>query len=95
MRIKYACLRALREIQPHFELLAEALQTCMRAEGIADGSEQLKTLTRSRGSLTADEYREILHSLPLSRAKNDKLAALTPETYLGEAPAVLPSNCTL
>ena len=76
---------ARREIRPHFEVLAEALQTCMRAEGISDAYEQLKTLTRGRGNLNAEEYREILDSLSLSQVTKDKLAALTPETYLGEA----------
>ena len=73
------------EIRPHFELLAEALQTCMRAEGVTDAYEQLKTLTRGRGVLSQQEYLEILDSLPLSEAKKAQLKVLTPETYVGEA----------
>ena len=65
--------------------MAEALQTCLRAEGVPDAYEPLKAVTRGRGQLNLDEYREILASLTLTEDKKTHLMNMTPLTYVGEA----------
>lgn len=78
------------ELEAHAELLAEPIQTVMRAYGADQPYEKLKELTRGQGSFTRASmvtFVEGLKSqgvLPVDAA--DKLAALTPATYLGAAP---------
>ncbi|MCY4656188.1 MAG: adenylosuccinate lyase [Gammaproteobacteria bacterium] len=67
-----------------WEVLAEAIQTVMRKEGIADAYEQIKSVTRGQ-ALDQDMYRQIIHELPLSREGREVLLSLTPATYIGLA----------
>jgi adenylosuccinate lyase len=70
-----------------WEVLAEAVQTVMRAHGIADAYNQLKSLTRGR---TIDEQgiRAFISSLALPAEETQRLLSLTPASYLGLAPAL-------
>ncbi len=76
--------RCRADLDSAWEVLAEAVQTVMRAEGQAEPYERLKELTRGR-RIDADVYRELLENLPLSDDARRKLAALTPTTYTGLA----------
>jgi adenylosuccinate lyase len=72
------------ELNENWEILAEAVQTIMRYEGIPDAYEQLKNL--SRGSkLDAITYRDFINSLKLSENSKVSLLKLTPEKYVGIA----------
>jgi adenylosuccinate lyase len=77
---------ALRaDLDGAWEVLGEAVQTVLRAEGVEDAYERLKAATRGR-RLDAAAYRSLLEELPLSAGARERLAALTPATYLGLAP---------
>ena len=72
------------ELNENWEVLAEAVQTVMRYEGIPDAYEQLKNL--SRGSkLDAITYKDFINSLKLSESSKVSLLKLTPEKYIGIA----------
>jgi adenylosuccinate lyase len=64
--------------------LGEAVQTVMRAHGIPDAYDKLKTFTRGR---PVDEHamREFIASLGLPAEEKARLMALTPATYVGLA----------
>lgn len=74
----------LADLDDSWEVLGEAVQTLMRAEGIDDAYEQVKAATRGR-KLDAAGYVELLDALPISPTGRARLAALTPATYVGLA----------
>ena len=72
------------ELNDNWEVLAEAVQTIMRFEGIPDAYEQLKDL--SRGSkLDSVSYKEFVNNLDISTKSKKSLIKLTPSTYIGLA----------
>ena len=77
--------RRLREdLDGNWEVLAEAVQTVMRAAGSPEPYEQLKRLTRGR-RMDAAVYQALLDELDLPADARRQLAALTPATYTGLA----------
>ena len=78
------------DLDAHWEVLAEPIQTVMRRYGAPKPYEQLKELTRGRGAFTPAELRAFIAGLERSGqvppAAAAALAALTPATYLGLAP---------
>jgi adenylosuccinate lyase len=67
-----------------WEVVAEAIQTLMRAQGLPHPYETLKELTRGRrvGRKVIEEF---VAALPLDEAGRSALARLTPRTYVGLA----------
>jgi adenylosuccinate lyase len=76
--------RMAGDLEEAWEILGEAVQTVLRAEGIAGGYERLKDFTRGQ-RIDASGLRAFIASLPLSAAARDRLTALTPAAYLGLA----------
>jgi len=74
----------LEALSAHPEVLAEAIQTALRREGVPVPYEQLKELTRGRRVSVAD-FAAFIDSLDISRAVKNRLKALRPETYIGIA----------
>ena len=56
----------------------------MRKNGIADSYEQLKNLTRGE-RIDAAGLREFIESLAIDQADKQRLLALTPAAYTGNA----------
>ncbi|HET9652972.1 MAG TPA: adenylosuccinate lyase, partial [Usitatibacter sp.] len=92
-----SCLRGLAKLEANpariaqdldeaWDVLAEAVQTVMRAHRIPGSYEKLKDLTRGKGGITREDLRAFLGSLPLPDAERERLLALTPATYVGLAP---------
>jgi adenylosuccinate lyase len=92
-----SCLRGLNKLEANpariaadledaWDVLAEAVQTVMRAHGIPGSYEKLKDLTRGKGGITREDLQAFLRSLPLPAAERERLLALTPATYIGLAP---------
>jgi adenylosuccinate lyase len=77
-----ARLRA--DVDAASEVLAEAVQTVMRAAGIPNGYERLKEFTRGR-AVDAQGLREFIGSLPLAAGDKERLQALSPSGYCGLA----------
>lgn len=72
------------ELDSDYAVLTEAVQTMLRKKGCANAYELIKKQVRGR-SLTSEEYRALVQSLPLSDSSKARLARLTPATYTGEA----------
>jgi adenylosuccinate lyase len=92
-----ACLRGLDKLEAsprriaddlegHWDVLAEAVQTVMRAHRIEGSYEKLKELTRGKGGITRDELHAFVRSLPIPEEAKSRLLELTPATYIGLAP---------
>jgi adenylosuccinate lyase len=75
------------QIRAHPEVLAEAIQTVLRLEGIDHPYEQLKSLTRGR-TLTLGELHRWIDALEVDDSTKGLLNALKPDEYLGLAVAV-------
>ena len=78
------------ELDANWEVLAEPIQSVMRAASVAgvpgmdNPYERLKDLTRGH-RLTGEEMREFVASLGLPEGEAARLAALTPASYTGIA----------
>ena len=70
------------ELNSHWEILAEALQTILRKNGFANAYETIKDLTRGE-TLNKNNIKEIISKLDVSSDDKDILLGLTPETYAG------------
>jgi adenylosuccinate lyase len=68
-------------------VLGEAVQTVMRAHGIPDAYDRLKSFTRGR---TIDKHamREFIASLDLPPGEKERLLRLEPKDYVGLAPVL-------
>ncbi len=78
-------LRAKVDSSP--EVLAEAIQTVLRVEGVEDPYELLRGLTRGEG-LTLDRLRSFVDGLPVDEGVKDRLRGLRPTDYVGLASRV-------
>ena len=74
----------LATLQAHPEVLAEAIQTVLRKEGVDVPYEKLKGLTRGK-EITLDDLVKFIDSLDVSADVKKRLKALRPENYLGLA----------
>ena len=72
----------LNELDNNWEVLAEAVQTIMRYEGISDAYEQLKKLSRGN-KLDKNSYIQFVKTLEISNSSKSKLLDLTPSKYIG------------
>jgi len=91
-----ACLRGLDKLEANaarmaadldeaWDVLAEAVQTVMRAHRIPNSYEKLKDLTRGKGGITREDLQAFVRSLPLPEDARARLLALTPSGYIGLA----------
>ena len=76
--------RLRADLDGAWEVLAEAVQTVMRAAGGVEPYERLKDLTRGR-RLDAAVYGELLKELELPDSARRKLEGMTPAAYTGLA----------
>lgn len=77
--------KAIRDaLDVHPEVLAEAIQTVLRREGVAVPYEKLKALTRGK-QVTLEDFAEFIDSLDLKDELKERLKALRPENYAGLA----------
>jgi adenylosuccinate lyase len=77
--------RLAEDLDRAWEVLGEAVQTVMRAHGIPDAYDRLKSFTRGK-PMDRGSMREFIGSLELPEAEKERLLELTPATYLGLAP---------
>lgn len=80
--------RLSEDLENAWEVLAEPIQTVMRAHGIADSYEQLKSLTRGKGGITREILHEFIRQLALPEAEKQRLCEMTPRSYTGNAAAL-------
>jgi adenylosuccinate lyase len=73
-----------QELEAHWEIIAEGAQTILRAAGVGDAYEQLKTLTRGK-HLTREGYEQWVYGLKGNAQLKTKLLELSPQKYIGLA----------
>ncbi|MGB1670742.1 MAG: adenylosuccinate lyase, partial [Flavobacteriales bacterium] len=76
-----ARLRA--DLEAQWAVVAEAIQTVLRREGVEKPYELLKALTRGKAGIDAASIAEFIAGLPVSDAIKAELSAITPHNYLG------------
>jgi len=77
--------RMRADLERSWEVLGEAVQTVMRSHGHADAYEQLKALTRGT-AIGREELQRFIAQTSLPAPVRERLLALTPASYTGEAP---------
>jgi adenylosuccinate lyase len=86
-RIEPDAQRIADDLDAHWEVLAEAIQTALRAHGAADAYDRLKDFTRGR-DVGAPELRAFVATLGLPDDVRRRLESLTPARYTGLAEAL-------
>ena len=77
-----------KELDNHWEVLAEAIQTILRKSGKRDAYEQLKVLTRGQ-FINAEAMANFVSGLKVSDEDKQTLINLTPAGYIGLAPKLV------
>ena len=72
------------ELNLHWEVLGEAVQTILRKEGELQAYEKLKDMTRGE-KVDAESIRKFIESLTLSDEHKKTLLKLSPGSYVGMA----------
>ena len=71
------------ELNNHWAVVAEAIQTILRRENYPKPYETLKELTRVNDEITEQSIRRFIDSLNLSETIKNELKAITPHNYVG------------
>ena len=77
-----------RELNSHWEVLAEAVQTVLRKSGSDNAYEQLKHMTRGE-TVTSESIIDFVKLLRIPEEDKKRLSELTPEEYIGIAPKLV------
>lgn len=72
------------DLESHWEIVTEGIQSLLRHEGEEKPYERLKSLVRGK-TLSRGELKKFINSLNLKKETKKKLRKLTPLTYLGLA----------
>ena len=76
--------RIAADVEGAWEVLGEAVQTVLRAAGVADGYELLKEFTRGQ-SVDGEALARLIDTLPLPAPERARLRRLRPQDYVGLA----------
>jgi adenylosuccinate lyase len=71
------------DLDANWAVLAEAIQTILRREGVADSYGLLKALTRTGKPIDQTALHTFIASLPVDAEVKAELASLRPENYIG------------
>ncbi len=82
LRIEVNHNHVFTQLEDHWEILSEAVQTVLRLRGVDNAYEKIKSKTRGK-EMNKNEYKTLLKELGLNSEK--KLLELTPQTYRGYA----------
>ena len=81
-RISLNLDRTMDELNKHWEVLGEAIQTMLRREGLHDAYERLKNLTRGE-NIDNQLLKKFIKDLDLSKSHKKRLLSLSPQKYIG------------
>ena len=76
------------ELNNHWEVLAEAIQTVLRKSGSDNAYEQLKNMTQGE-TISKSSIVDFIKLLRIPEEDKNRLINLTPEEYIGIAPALV------
>lgn len=71
------------DLNDNWAVVAEAIQTVLRREGIANPYEQLKALTRTNEKITEATISSFIDSLDIRQELKDELKTISPYSYTG------------
>lgn len=71
------------DLNNHWEIIAEGIQTILRRYGYPNPYEALKQFTRGKSGLKQEDFINFIESLNVNDEIKDKLLALSPHTYCG------------
>ena len=77
-----------KELNSHWEVLAEAVQTVLRKSGSDNAYEQLKNMTQGE-TVTSESIIDFVKLLRIPEEDKKRLSELTPEEYIGIAPKLV------
>ena len=83
-RLQVDTARMQKDLDENWAVLAEAIQTVMRRYGIPDPYEKLKQRTRGK-PVDREILEELIDRLEIPDEAKQRLRALTPANYLGDA----------
>ena len=72
----------INELNNHYEVLTEAIQTVLRKNKIDNAYELLKELSRGK-ELNEKELKEFINKLDIDKKDKERLLNLTPSNYIG------------
>ena len=75
------------DLDAAWEVLAEPIQTVMRRFGVPGAYEKLKDATRGQ-AVTREALHGLIRALEIPQAEKERLLALTPASYVGQAAAL-------
>jgi adenylosuccinate lyase len=78
----------IAELDSHWEVLAEAIQTILRKSGQEDAYEKLKELTQGQ-KIDSIVMKQFVSKLSISEKDKRTLLSLTPDQYTGNASKVV------
>ena len=84
-KLEVDAARLASDLDTNWEVLAEPIQTVMRRYGVPEPYEKLKALTRGSSGITRESLHAFIRSLPIPADARERLLALTPATYVGNA----------
>jgi adenylosuccinate lyase len=82
LELNEEALRA--DLDDAWEVLAEPIQTVMRRFGVQGAYEKLKEVTRGK-TVRPEDLHALIRSLEIPAGEKDRLLAMTPATYIGQA----------
>lgn len=74
-----------KDLNQHWEVLSEPIQTVLRKHGVEDAYEQLKDFARGQDNINKDHLASFIQRLSITEEAKQRLLTLTPENYLGYA----------
>ena len=77
-----------KELNNHWEVLSEAVQTVLRKSGSDNAYEQLKNMTQGQ-TVTSESIIDFVKLLRIPEEDKKRLSNLTPEEYIGIAPKLV------
>ena len=87
-RITVNRVQMSKELNNHWEVLAEAIQTILRKSGQTDAYEELKDMTRGE-IINKESMAKFISGLKFSDEDKKILIDLTPNNYIGLAPKLV------
>jgi len=87
-RITVNKLEMNKELENHWEVLGEAVQTILRKSGSDNAYEQLKQMTRGE-AITQSSMLDFVKLLRIPEEDKNRLMKLTPQDYIGIAPKLV------
>ena len=71
------------DLENNWAVIAEAIQTILRREGIDNPYEKLKALTRTHSTITQQSLAAFIDDLPVADKVKEELKRITPHNYTG------------